>query len=396
MQSDVATISPAGASSLPSDTLPADEYNRGTGLVTMHNSLMPFADFEDSHSRFTCLTPTGVIIAAKASPVTPAALAEGVEVLRFLLDFDIMKSIKLARDPRAVDNIDDDPFNALIFTAAWRAMQTTLKYLRPRPSVEQLTKAALAIFEQTACPLQLPLSAADGEFELALSGQFLRWETIGLCCVRIGLFCASASTAELLACGHGNSAPDRHTNMQQALDACTQTRTFCDRLEQMNDLTLWLVLSAGLLATWVCGDSSSRSWNLMSDMCSTLIALGFHKDIRGGASVPPYLEELRKRLVAMAHEVDKQQATFTGRPPRLNRKYCVIELPLDLPDAVIMGPVEQFEAAKAELREDGWNQDMKLYPASRSRASLLISMIREQVLELSLGPQTPKIALKAR
>lgn len=76
--------------------------------------------------------------------------------------------------------------------------------------------------------------------------------------------------------------------------------------------------------------------------------------------------------------------------------YCTVDLPLDLPDSVIIGPVEHFEAARAKLDENGWSGDVMVHPVSRLRAILLLSIIREEVLELSLGPSMPNIAQQAR
>lgn len=135
----------------------------------------------------------------------------------------------------------------------------------------------------------------------------------------------------------------------------------------------------------------------MGDLSSAIAALGFHKGFkRGGESGPPYLVELRKRVIALAHERDKELATFVGRPPRLSRKYYEVDLPLNLPDSIIIGPMEHFEAARSKLDENGWSGDVMVNPVSRLRAILLLSMIREEVLELSLGPLIPNIAQQAR
>ena len=362
--------------------------------MTMHNSLMPFADPDDGqpYRMFAYLTRTGVSTPKRAYPMTPAAITEGVEVLRFLLEFNL--DFEEVVSGHAVDDTNG-PYGGHVFEAAWRVTQSTLKVLRTRPSLNQLTNTALAIFQQTACPLELPWSAADGALEQALSGQRLRWETIGICCTRIGCFSGMARNTGL---SHGprQSNFDRQTTMLMALDACTQCRTFCNRVEQTNDLTLWLLSSASLLATWCCGDDSSSAWCLMGDLSSAIFALGFHKGFQDGDSGPAYLVELRRRVVAMAHEQDKGLATFVGRPPRLSRRYCVVDLPLDLSDDIMMGPIEHLEAAKAKLDENGWSGDTMLHPASRHRAMYLLSMIREEVLELSFGPQIPETAQHAR
>ncbi|KAJ5833515.1 hypothetical protein N7474_001826 [Penicillium riverlandense] len=360
----------------------------------MHNSLMPFADFNgrQPHRTFAYLTRTSVFTPKRSYPVTPAAISEGVEVLRSLLEFN-------AEFPEIFrDQCENDAFElcgSLLFKAAWRASQSTLRHLGARPPLDQLTSTALAIFEQTTCSLELPISAENDALELALSGHRLRWETIGMCFVRIGLVSATVRTNGQVFHGDGQSNFDRQKTMLRAYDASMQTRAFCDQIEQTNDLTLWLLTSVSTLATWCFGDDSSRAWRLMGDLSSAIAALGFHKGFKGEESGPPYLVELRKRVIALAHEHDKELATFVGRPPRLSRKYYAVDLPLDLPDSVITGPVEQFEAARSKLDENGWSGDVMVNPVSRLRAILLLSMIREEVLELSLGPPMPNIAQQA-
>ncbi|KAJ5619234.1 hypothetical protein N7510_003218 [Penicillium lagena] len=392
-QIDTATSSSVRGSFSPTENPPANDYDRGTGLVTMHNSLMPFADFNgrQPHRKFAYLTRTSVFTPKRTYPVTPAAIAEGVEVLRSLLEFNA-DFPELIRDQCE----NDELCGSLLSKAAWRATQSTLQCLGARSTLDQLTSTALAIFEQTTCPLELPISAENDTLELALSGNRLRWETIGMCFVRFGLYSGMVKASGQVFHGCGQSNFDRQKTMLKAFDACMQTRAFCDQVEQTNDLTLWLLTSVYTLATWCFGDDSSRAWRLMGDLSSAIAALGFHKGFKGGEPGPPYLVELRKRVIALAHERDKELATFVGRPPRLNRRYYAVDLPLDLPDSIIIGPVEHFEAARLKLDENGWSGDVMVNPVSRLRAILLLSMIREEVLELSLGPSMPNIAQQAR
>ncbi|OKL60711.1 hypothetical protein UA08_03987 [Talaromyces atroroseus] len=335
-----------------SSEFPSEDYDRGTGLVTMHDSLMLFAESGGGqpHRTSAYLTRTSLSTPKRTYPVTPAAIAAGVEVLRSLLEF-----------------------SADFHESFWVQYEN-----------------------DTACPLELPLSAENGALELALSGHRLRWETVGMCFIQIGIFSAAVGTKSHVFHGRWQPNFDRQQTMLMAFNACMQTRAFCDQVEQTNDLTLWLLMSVLTFASWCFGDDSSRVWSLMGDLSSAITALGFHKGFKGAESGPPYLVELRKRVIALAHERDKGLATFVGRPPRLSRRYYAVDLPLDLPDSIIIGPVEHFEAARAKLDENGWSGDVMVNPVSRLRAILLLSMIREEVLELSLGPPMPNIAQQAR
>ncbi|KAJ5993976.1 hypothetical protein N7451_009700 [Penicillium sp. IBT 35674x] len=392
-----AATPPVCASLSPSENerLSADyDYDRGTGLVNMHNSLMPLADLDGGqpHRVFAYLTRTGIFTPKRAYPVTPAAISEGVEVLRSLLEFNAdLHDL----DKRLGGNDAVDQCGSLIYNAAWRATQATLRRLGSRPSVAELTTLAIAIFEQTASPLELPISAENDAIEIALSGPRLRWETISICFTLIGSYIATVRTNDQAFLARAQSSFNRHKAMIMAFDACMKTRAFCDQVEQTNDLILWLLVSVSILATWCFGDDSSRAWCLIGDLSTAIAALGFHMGFNEKSS-PPYLIELRKRVMALAHQRDKDLATFVGRPPRLSRRYYTMDLPLDLPDHIIIGPIEQFESAKAELDENGWSGNAMVNPVSRLRAVLLLNMIREEVLELSLGPQIPSIAQKAR
>ncbi|KAJ5287250.1 hypothetical protein N7478_002936 [Penicillium angulare] len=373
----------------------SENYGRGTGLVSLQNSLTPFAGSNDAHSRrsFAYLTRTSICTPTQPYPVTPATITQGVEVLRCLLDFNA-DFPEVARDQGETGAIES--CGSFLFRAAWRATQSTLRKLESRPSLEQLTSAVLSIFEQTALPLQLPLSAENNAIEEALSGKSLRWETVSMCFIRIVYFSATLRTNRHSS--HGSTPPnfDHQKTMRLAFESCMQTRAFCDQVDQTNDLTVWVLTSLIIPATWCFGDDSLRAWRLMGDLSSVITALGFHRGFSGATSEPPYLIELRKRVIALAHEHDKELSTFVGRPPRLNQKYFTFDLPLDLPDSIITGPVEQFEAAKANLDKNGWSHEVMVRPASRLRALLLLSSAREGVLELSLGLSEKNIAQEAR
>ncbi|KAJ5651252.1 uncharacterized protein N7484_004975 [Penicillium longicatenatum] len=394
---DTAATSSAFTPFTPSENSSAEnyDYGRGTGLVNMHNSLMPLADLNGRQPlrQFAYLTRTGIFTPMQAYPLTPASILEGVEVLRSLLEFyaDLNGHAQRLYENEAVDLC-----GSIILNAAWRATHTTLQCLGSRPSVAELASTATAIFEQTASPFKLPSSAANGAIELALSGPRLRWETIGLCFTQIGPFIATMRSNSQACFARGQSNFDRHKAMIMAFDACMKCRAFCDQVEQTNDLTLWLLVSVSALASWCFGDDSSRAWCLVGDLSSAIAALGFHKGFESEKTTPPYLVELRKRVMALAHQRDKELATFVGRPPRLSRLYYTMDLPLDLPDKIIIGSVEQFESAKATLDQNGWSRNIMVNPVSRLRAVVLLSMIREEVLELSLGPQIPSIAQQAR
>lgn len=86
-----------------------------------------------------------------------------------------------------------------------------------------------------------------------------------------------------------------------------------------------------------------------------------------------------------AYTIDKALATFLGRPPLISWRYCDIPMPLDLSWDEIAAEPTTRAAAIANLNTDGWNKNGTLQMGTWARLSLLTSIIREKVLELSLS-----------
>lgn len=97
------------------------------------------------------------------------------------------------------------------------------------------------------------------------------------------------------------------------------------------------------------------------------------------------MAELRKRLFICAYESDKYNATFSGRPPRLTRHYCRLQLPLDLTDAQTMSDGPELSKAINDLDDKGWNQSETIHRSTFARLFATNALITEEILELSLG-----------
>lgn len=96
-----------------------------------------------------------------------------------------------------------------------------------------------------------------------------------------------------------------------------------------------------------------------------------------------------------AYSLDKQLATFLGRPPLISWRYCNIQLPLDLSyDEIVADPATR-DAAIAKLEaNNGWNTEGNPGKGGWARAILTASIVREKVLELSLCHQADDLAQK--
>ena len=97
------------------------------------------------------------------------------------------------------------------------------------------------------------------------------------------------------------------------------------------------------------------------------------------------MAELRKRLFICAYNNDKSSAAFAGRPPKLSRHYCRLQIPLDLTDAQTMSEGVELQAAIAEMDEEGWNQKGVVQRGTFARISATNALITEEILEISLG-----------
>jgi hypothetical protein len=60
-----------------------------------------------------------------------------------------------------------------------------------------------------------------------------------------------------------------------------------------------------------------------------------------------------------------------------------------------MGTTESFLRARENLDDHGWSKDKAILPVSRLRAQLMLSVIREEALELKIGPAVPDLETSA-
>lgn len=94
-----------------------------------------------------------------------------------------------------------------------------------------------------------------------------------------------------------------------------------------------------------------------------------------------------------AYFMDKGLATFLGRPPLISWRYCDIQMPLDLSVEEVFADSAVRNAAIARLDEEtGWNLESSLMKGTWPRISLITSVFREKVLELSLSRQLDNLS----
>jgi hypothetical protein len=125
-------------------------------------------------------------------------------------------------------------------------------------------------------------------------------------------------------------------------------------------------------------------WNSHALSVSMLTHLGAHVQLDIQPYKPSLCSENKRRLFAQVFNTDKFTVSFTGRPPLISRRYCSTPLPLDLCDEVLTADDETLMNAVNSLDGRGWNTVGGLYPATLMRARFMITVILDELIEISL------------
>ena len=82
-------------------------------------------------------------------------------------------------------------------------------------------------------------------------------------------------------------------------------------------------------------------------------------------------------------------ASFVGRPPLINHRYCTLTPPLDLSDEILVIGGDVLAQAISELDSNGWNTAGVRNRITHTRMRFLLAVTREQALDLALGTLEP-------
>ena len=97
----------------------------------------------------------------------------------------------------------------------------------------------------------------------------------------------------------------------------------------------------------------------------------------------------------MAYTIDKAMATFFGRPPMINSKYCSCSLPLELDESQLPLTGAALDDLRKKLDIEGWNPTGAVNRLTWLRGAIINLRIREDILELSLGCGTSDLETRA-
>ncbi|UPX09743.1 uncharacterized protein EKO05_0000426 [Ascochyta rabiei] len=248
------------------------------------------------------------------------------------------------------------------------------------------------IWENTSKPLSrlLKRDTTPREFCSSVTGPDLRWEVIGILASLVSLVAQSLKDGDPVFCSH-DAAPVHRVSLAASMHNVSEECTnFCDTLGVLNDLYLWLLYENSVAYCSLRTRGSYDNWKKTSALAAALQCANLHQEITADEHTPFFIAELRKRLFICAYNNDKTSAVSAGRPPKLTRLYCRLQIPLDLTDAQTMSEGAELQATIAELDEEGWNQEGAVQRSTFARISATNALITEEILEISLGYLIPE------
>lgn len=129
----------------------------------------------------------------------------------------------------------------------------------------------------------------------------------------------------------------------------------------------------------------------MNDAAGALLAAGLHENAQQGHNAAFFLCEVRKRIISRLYGIDVSLATFLGRPPRMSKRFCCINFPLDIDENMYSITGDDLNRELGKLDQDGWNTQGHIRMGAVLRWSTTTAMIREDTLELLLGQNVSNV-----
>ncbi|KAF2464247.1 uncharacterized protein BDR25DRAFT_97671 [Lindgomyces ingoldianus] len=349
-------------------------FQQTAGFVS-HSAIL-----NENESSIGILPPNS---AANQSVVSQYHIEKGVAILTLLKDFPqidkyIDKWFSLTRGIIIIE-----PMVRMWAAGIWSAWHKVLESQKP----EGLRQMSEKVWANTMKPVTAILNqnTTPQEFTTRTTGEDLRWEVVGMILTLIGLLAQSLQDGDPIFCSHDDPPVDRAAlavRMYNASEACIG---FCADFDIMNDLYLWLLYEYTVVYCNLHARGSYSNWQKSGYLATALVAFGLHQEIKVDENTPFFMAELRKRLFVSCYENDKFSASFVGRPPRLTRQYCRIQLPLDLSDAQTMSDGLDLDNALSNLDANGWNQRGAIHHCTFARIFASNALITEEILEISLG-----------
>lgn len=314
----------------------------------------------------------------------PHRLKDAITVLKYLQDFTHFQHLveKWWQYDRPVSVIG--PW----VSACEEAIRTELIETDVLKSEERMAIAAEQLFANTEERIVPSKDLKFNDFTKDYTGSKLRWEALGVFFTACGLSVNCLRADDTLLDFVGHKEENRQHLMFRLLEVSNACMVFCEDAGQASDLGLWLALENCIYNSQVLGDAHYMVWRKVGDLSTAIFAQGLHQENhRNSDQVPFWLNEMRRRGLANAYSIDKVLCTFVGRPPRISKRYCTVTLPLDLENHELALEGEELQRAINSIDENGWNTVTKDRRSAYQRSFIQCALLREEILEVCLGPQ---------
>lgn len=333
--------------------------------------------------------------------VEPDRVQSGVEVLSFLYNLKIRQKL--------IDRFYHRTWNVVVPKVVMEAIMNSIREIfdsfDPNDLKAELQDLSTRMFQNTSRSMATHSSMTVEEYCASFTGSNFRWEALGnifsLCGQQLVI---TPDNDPEFAQPDDPGAKDRL--LEQMTVASTICLNFCDQASSVNEMLAFLQHNDVLLRTQQYGDSSKslescdtalaltillgyQAWRRLGDLVTTIYAAGLHLDPEGDDNRPFFLRQWRRGSFIASFYMDKMMATFVGRPPLMNHRYCTLVPPLDLSDEVLIAGGNALDKAISELDSCGWNTRGERYRMTSTRVRFQLAIYREQTLEIALGPVKP-------
>ncbi|KAJ4012332.1 hypothetical protein NW752_008006 [Fusarium irregulare] len=209
------------------------------------------------------------------------------------------------------------------------------------------------------------------------SGSNLRWEALGIMFLYVALNEVSNTMSQ---------------DSRRMLEEYTEYVSSCITLANMGgssgSLMLYLLYKRSFLHACMHGETSLPFWKFHAETVAMLTFAGRHDNCSKNLRGPTYTTipcEILRRFSCQVFITDKFLATLVGRPPLLSRRFCSVELPLDIDDVTLLTDKESFDRCRESLDLDGWATDGRFRAVTVLRIRMKIALIRDRILEFVMG-----------
>ena len=338
---------------------------------------------------------------------TAAAIRLGADILKAMPNQDICTRL-VERYGVFEDLVSHKPIIKIVHQSWW---DTYGSYLEEPQDEAQLLSVSEELCRNAWSFLGTELPRNQNEWVASCQGHNFRWELLGVLLSMFGLAAISLPEWDSLFAtqeGHPNHRRKFACNMRDLVEGCL---LLCDHADNVSTLGVYLLhCSTTLQRNCETGKTSEVPiifpekhslqiclgyllWKRHGSLVSSVTALGLHREPKEDYPDTFVASQLRKRQFIGVFVTDKTMAAMSGRPPLLSRRYSTCQLPLDISEDELIAEEPRLSEIKSKLDSHGWNTSEEVYPSTWARGLLLMSIIREEVLEVTLDASNERSEL---